>query len=212
MARFNEILTGRFNRALQKVTGIKGAASTPVLASEIVPSFPLFWGAENRYLEGWNRFAVFGTVAPSVGNTSFMLFRNPGGSNVIAVLEKITVSNANAAAQEMKIFIEEPATGGDFGALGNPKILDARGGTGTSSTCIVSLGTNPAMFGVGILESFVAPSASYEFLTLDIQEIAVAPTAGGNGIRLSIGCAGTNLISTVSLMWRERVLEESERT
>jgi hypothetical protein len=210
VARFNEILTGRFNRALQKVTGIKGAASTPVLASEIVPSFPMFWGAENRYLESWNRFAIFQTVAALAANLSLCILRNPPGSNVVAVIEKILVSNANGTAQEHKIFLEYTASGGDLTPVA-ARILDPRGGQNTASTCIFSAGNTAAAAGTAILDAFVPASTSFDFLNNDLQEITLLPT-GPSGTRLIIGPASTNLIAAVTLIWRERVLEESERT
>jgi len=209
VARFNEILVGRFNRALQKVTGIKGAASTPVLASEIVPSFPMFWGAENRYLESWNRFAIFSTVAAVAANVSICILRNPPGSNVVAVVEKILVSNANAAAQEHKIFLEYTASGGDLTPVA-AKSLDFRTGA-QASTCIFSAGNTAAAAGTAILDCFVPPSQSFDFINTDIQEITLLPS-GASGTRLIVGPAGTNLIASVSMIWRERFLEESERT
>src|SRR6266851_4747570 len=56
MARFNEILVGRYNRSLQKLLSMKGQAVMPQLASELQPTFSFFSGAENRYLESWERF------------------------------------------------------------------------------------------------------------------------------------------------------------
>src|SRR5216684_1967801 len=92
MARFNEINVGRYNRALQKLLGMKGEASVPILASEIAPSFVLPYGVENRYLEQWNRFGLGMNVTATAGNQSAFRLRNPAGSNVIAVVEVLTYS------------------------------------------------------------------------------------------------------------------------
>ncbi len=60
MARYNEILVGRYNRFLQKLLSMKGPASMPQLAGELQATFPFFNGVENRNLEGWGRWATRG--------------------------------------------------------------------------------------------------------------------------------------------------------
>src|SRR5437879_1331505 len=94
MARYNEILVGRFNRFLQKVFAMKGEPPAPQLAGEISPNFQLFSGVENRYLEAWDRFAAGVNVAPVAGNLSGIRLRNPAGSNIVAVLERVTFNEA----------------------------------------------------------------------------------------------------------------------
>ena len=90
MAQFNEILVGRFNRALQKVTGIKGQAPAPQIAAEITPAFNFPIGAEFRYLDSWFKFGANITQVAVAAQISQIRFRNPTGSNVIACFEKIT--------------------------------------------------------------------------------------------------------------------------
>src|SRR5574337_1235867 len=41
MARFNEILTGRYSRALQRLFSMKGSAVSPILGTEFTPVVPL---------------------------------------------------------------------------------------------------------------------------------------------------------------------------
>src|SRR5215813_11736817 len=91
MAKFNEILVGRFNRALQKFTGIKGLVPAPTLASEIMPVFPLPFGVENRYLESWSRFTAIASTGGAVGVQPIVKFRLPANSNIVAVLERVTL-------------------------------------------------------------------------------------------------------------------------
>jgi hypothetical protein len=69
MARFNEILVGRFNRALQKTFGMKGGPPSAQLATEIQPNISMFWGNEQRYLEGWQKFGVQANVAAGGAGT-----------------------------------------------------------------------------------------------------------------------------------------------
>src|SRR5438034_3476406 len=88
MARFNEILVGRYNRFVQKLLSMKGDAPVPQLASEFQPIIPTFSGVENRYLEGWDRFSITLSQTAVAAQTNGLQFRNPAGSNVIAVFEK----------------------------------------------------------------------------------------------------------------------------
>src|SRR6516164_6184652 len=130
MARFNEILSGRFNRALQKLTSIKGEAPAPVLGSEILPVFPMFFGNENRYLESWQTFGSLSGISAVAAQFSIFHFRNPTGSNVIAVVTKLTLSNTQAAVAVDNMIVEGPnpsTAADDMGSTPNFCRFDARG-------------------------------------------------------------------------------------
>ncbi len=95
MARFNEILVGRYNRMVQKLLSMKGTATLVTFSDEAMAVLPLFYGAENRYLEGWDRFGVaVGTAAGAAGNRTVWRLRNPTNSNVVTVVEKILIPSA----------------------------------------------------------------------------------------------------------------------
>src|SRR5258708_40367383 len=94
MARFNEILAGRYNRYLQKLFVLKGGPPSAQLASEVMPTFSFFTGVENRYLAGWDRFGNSSSQAGVAAVTSGIRLRNPLGSGTIAVDENIFVLNA----------------------------------------------------------------------------------------------------------------------
>src|SRR5258707_13299714 len=91
MARFNEILVGRYNRFLQKLFSMKGGPPSAQLATEITPNLNLFNGIENRYLESWFRYGAAPGLAAVVGANPGFRFRNPAGSNVIAMVEKLSL-------------------------------------------------------------------------------------------------------------------------
>src|SRR5205085_6072826 len=96
MAKFNEILVGRFNTYLLKGMGMKGEPPAPQLAGEIVPSINLFHGTEDRFLEGWQIFAVTSDFTPGVGVFNKFRIRNPVNSGVVAVICSLKVgSTAN---------------------------------------------------------------------------------------------------------------------
>src|SRR5260370_42568385 len=102
MARYNEILTGRYNRLLQKLLQMKGGPPAPQLASEISPhlSSPDL-GVESRFHRGWNRFGFAINTAAGVGTASAAQLRNPPNSKVIGVIHKIQVESS--VAQEVDI-------------------------------------------------------------------------------------------------------------
>jgi hypothetical protein len=205
MARFNEILAGRFNRALQKFTGIKGPASTPQLGTEIIPSITLFWGSENRYLEGWQRFGTYQTVAALAANFSALQIRNPPNSANVIVLEKITVENTGAAANEFRLNFGVLAAANDLTAVpaGTVVRFDARGApqspTTVTSGTATSIPTNP------ICAAVILPNTTWDYIGTDIQELTVLP---GDGVTLH---GPINYIFAGAMWWRERPLEESER-
>ncbi len=201
MARYNEILVGRYNRMVQKLLSLKGAASLVTIADEMVPVLPLFYGAENRYLEGWNRFGAHVNIAASVGNVDGVKIRNPVGSNVIAVIEKALIA---AGAADTLVLSVGPDTA-DYSSVVSFQRLDPRGQT--SSTSRVSgqaapgagIGTNIAAFPVLALTSF-------DFVLTDIGELPLLP-----GDSYDLRSSATNIQLRWSLIWRERLLEDSER-
>src|SRR6266852_9029470 len=84
MAKFNEILTGRFNRALQKSLQLKGGPPAAQLASEIMPTLAHFRGREDRFLESWNLYGSAGAGVATAGIVTGFRLRNPKTSGVLA--------------------------------------------------------------------------------------------------------------------------------
>lgn len=210
MAIFNEILSGRFNRALQKLTGIKGGPPVRQLGSEILPIIPLFFGVENRYLESWQRFGQGFIIPANAGFNSAIRFRNPTVNNVVAVIEMIQFSVDNAVSVDLRIEGPTPTTT-DLGSIGTANVtrFDARG---QQSPSIVVSSQNTAAIGSNgntSWQAFLGPSAAILFNAIndDNQEIPLLP---GDAIQIRDATVNTNLACTV--WWRERFLEDSERT
>jgi hypothetical protein len=211
MAKYNEILTGRYNRFIQKLFAMKGPAPAPQLSSDIAMQMSLFNGVENRYLEAWNRFGVSFGVAAAAGISSSMRVRNPLGSNVVAVIEKATVifsaadtvalSGQHVLSADLVVFSPVQAN------------FDPRGGgsTGTvNPTLIVSTSdaTHPGgSLGVRLTGGGSAGSSTYDFITTSDQQLPVLP---GDVLEMFVSTANT--FARFSWLWRERFLEDSERT
>src|SRR5713226_1397388 len=125
MAIYNEILVGRYARMLQKLFSIKGGVPAKQLAGEITPAFTLFSGAEHRYLESWGLFASSIIQAAVAAQFSQVQWRNPPGSNVIAVFHML-VATGQAADQPLVQLLPSTVDLGTIVALTASR-MDPRG-------------------------------------------------------------------------------------
>src|SRR5260221_9578742 len=125
MAQYNEILTGRYNRFIQKLFSMKGRPPARQLSGDIQMQLTFFNGAENRYLEGWNRYMFFTSPALGAGIPAASRLRNPAGSNVVAVLERVFAASTLAS----QVSLEGQATGADLAVTAFPaqSRVDPRG-------------------------------------------------------------------------------------
>jgi len=207
MALYNEILAGRYNRALQRMLGIKGEAPAPQLAGEVAATLAMFYGAENRYLEGWNRFIIAAsTGVVGAGNRGAVRIRMNIASGVIAVIEKLSVLK-NTATSTPILMVDSVATPMPTEVVTNQgaRSLDARQQQ-TNSNAIVSISTN---FGILGVQAFILPctvSVPYEMITFEDQELPLPPSTQ---ITVADDILADGL--TVSFQWRERPLEDSEK-
>ena len=203
MAQYNEILVGRYNRALQKLLSMKGEPPAAQLAGEISPTLQFFWGVENRYLESWNRFGQANNQGAVAAQSSTIQLRNPPTSNVIIVVEKLLMLSTTSGIQGN---ISQQAGAADLTtvvAFANQR-LDARGGQNPAG--IISRQNNAADLGslIGTYGTSAA-NASTDFFLMDDQELTILP---GDTIRVNTNTVNVNFL--VSWIWRERALEESE--
>ncbi len=211
MARMNEILTGRHNRFLQKHFSMKGEPPAPQLSSEIMPVHPFHSGAENRYLESWNRFGAVGSIASVLNQVTAFRLRNPPTSNTIAVLEKIVLNDSNVA--QLFNFAIGPTIvdllSGNFGSVR----LDARMGLplAFNSVLIPSFASNaPGVPATMILfqQYNVQVLVDRETIQTENQELTLLP---GDALDIREQSVPGGEALRVNFLWRERQIEESER-
>jgi len=209
MAVYNEIGIGRWNRFIQKITDIKGGPPARQLSSEIVFQHPIFHGTENRYLESWGRFAIAANAgAGGVGNRSGAMIRNASGSNVIAVLERITPTSTGVSdAPNLTYVLASGST------LANPgtvvtvnSALDNRGPVATPTSNVIVSTNAGSILGVTIALGVFPAFGSFDFITTDMNEMPLAP-----GSAYVVYANTLNLGVIVNFQWRERFLEPSER-
>lgn len=205
MALYNEILVGRYARAVQKIFGMKGGAPVKQLAGDLtlVGLIESFLVAENRYLVGYNRFGYSQVQTASVGNTSQHLLRNLAGSNVIAVVEKLQVDTTVADAPFINLF-PVSANLSTVVSVGNFFGFDPRG---SGSVLVASKQAGAAGPASAILQYHSAANVTTDIVLEIDMELPILP-----GFGLQISAATTNTQLLVNIWWRERFLEESERT
>jgi len=200
MAVYNEIGIGRWNRFIQKITDIKGSPPARQLASEIVFQHPIFHGAENRYLESWDRFGIGFTNGPTAAQQSGIRLTNPSASNVIAVVEKALVSVGATTFANFEY--------GTVGAqLSNAALSIPMEGRGrTASTCKVSFNAAALSTLNLIAQAAILANTPWDFIIDSIQEVSLPP---GTSVQIDANLVNTSV--SASFFWRERFLEPAER-
>lgn len=204
MARLNEILVGRFNRSLQKTFGIKGGPPVATLAPEIMPVVPVSVGVERRFLESWNKFGVARNVAANAANTQGIQLANPTNSNIVAVVE--SVKAGSTAAQQWNVCLVQ-ANPTNLASLISTVNEDGRYGNQFAGVVIASFtpSTTSTLSTISMLAT--GNGQSVELIETEAQEIPLLP-----GATLLLTSIVVNLAGFYGFRWRERFLEDSERT
>ena len=207
MARFNEILTGRYNRYLQKLLQMKGGPPAAQLASEITPQFDIeHVPVENRILMGFERFYASANAGPSPGVISAVQIQNPPGSGIVAIIESVLLSVSVTSEVDMSVSFSNPAS------LTNPfspTKMDQRSvanspGVGTP---VIPSGFGGAIgqlpLGVGGIQ--LTASTPFEWINDPDQQILLLPSTAIRWQTLVV-----NDLFIVQWRFRQRPLEESE--
>jgi hypothetical protein len=196
-------IPGRFNRALQKFLSIKGGALVTEVSGEIMPIFTLFFGTENRYLEGWDRYADRFLVPPVAAKFGAVRIRNAAGSGAIIVVEKMIVENVVAH----EYLLQGGPSTADLTTvlvLAN-QALDLRSKPQPSailSTDNLAAVPSSTLFMGGSVQA----NGQSDLILTDNQELPILP-----GGFLEIIHTTANGTLACSFWWRERALEDSEQ-
>ena len=196
-----KLLAGRFNRFVEKLFATKeGRSSLDTISPELQMTYTMLTGVEDRYLQGWNRFAQFMNPTAVAAQFCKSQLRNPTGSGVIGVVESIIVANTAADTPSVSLI----ASTTDLTTASTiVNTLDPRGGQ--QSVLIRSLGTTVAGAPNVLLVGAYAANGAFQFIQNSNQEIPILP-----GQAIIITSAGTNQTVFMTFVWRERVLEPSE--
>lgn len=201
-----QVYIARLSSWLEKRWNTKGSPVVTDIepALRVTAAWPV--GNEDRYLQGYNRFCTASQQAAVAAQFAAEQLRNPAGSNVIAVLERIVffesaadqinLSRASNNPADLTTPINAPAPI-DSRSLGNSALI-------LSKQSLVSV----TDLGLGIQTGAVsAANIGYDFVISLNQEYTLLP---GQALRMCAQAANTAL--TVVWMWRERSLELSELT
>jgi len=208
MAKYNEILVGRFNRALQKLMGMKGGPPAGQLSGDIQANIQFnSMGQDFRALEDWYRFGIFMQLGGSAAVQNQIRMRNPANSNRIIIFEKIVVNNSVATASTFDL--ETQTTNTDLGTIipsTSNLSWDKRKNVG--SGIIMSQQINALALSL-IREEVLLPAGQppYWFIRRDDEEIILSP-----GEAIQVRQQTVNQQLSVTWWWRERFFEESEAT
>lgn len=197
-----DVWLGRFNRALEKLFNVKGGPTVVDVNHQVQAMIGLDRGVDQRYLEGWNRFASVAAVAALAANFARARIRNPPGSNVILVLEQLNVMET---APDTPL-VTWGATITDLANLVSITFsrMDPRGNP--QPTAIVSQNSQAAG-GLVFMQRAVGSTLNADFINYSDQQIPVLP-----GQVVDVGAQVANQAMQVGFMWRERALESSELT
>jgi len=203
MARFNEVLVGRFNNGLRKALGMKGAAPAPQVGGELMPILDLTnLPVEERFLYGWDRFGAQVSAVAAAGQRSSFLFRNPLNSNLIVVIEKVVC----IGTLQDQPFMQMGTTNTDFATIMTTiQRLDARTKR-VSSAAVLSFQSLTGLLTQTIIQVSYPVNSGADFIVDEHQEVTILP---GDAINVVSNVLNQSL--NCSLIWRERFLEESER-
>ncbi|SRR6266849_3204153 len=209
MAGYNEILAGRFNRALQKLFSMKGPASMNELASVMSPQIVIHTDADQRFLESWDSFGAIATSLPTAVNGSSVRLRNPANSGVIAVVTRIQVEHFGGAAAD-SVVLEAGAQPNDLaGSNGIQGPLDMR--TKRFSSLIISINPVGGSFAFGNpvwqVTAQAAPNIAETLRdALDgFQRVVLVP-----GFALQLRNSQNNQAFGANFLWEERAFEVGE--
>src|SRR6267378_8318669 len=204
MARFNEILVGRYNRFLQRLLSIKGGPPAPQLASEIQPQMDVeALPVELRFLLGWHLYQSTIQQLASPANASGVQVRNPLTSGAVAVITSLSL--AVSAGEIVTISETFGGVTGDLTNVFNGGKVDARA---KNNSMLVPSSFAPVADLAGIIfQAIIAQGNPYEFLNKEYDAIPLFP---GHTLRITGALLNTDL--SVHFKWRERPIEEGELT
>jgi hypothetical protein len=196
----NEILVGRYNRFIQKLLGMKGGVTLSQISGEMTTTLNVANGAETRYLEGWTLFGAQVGAAAQVGNRNAFAIFNPTGSNVVAVVTLVMAGDSVAAADTFQLIkVTTPVANIGTNDTANAVGWDKRDRPGTN----MNLSDGVARVGTSIAFSTQTAGTSWIFPI----EYPLLP-----GDELQISSTTNNIVVNYAFHWRERFLEEAERS
>lgn len=201
MSTPNDIQGGRWDEFYRRKFNLKGGPNTPELAAEIVPTIPLPFGAEDRFLLQDKLCMGRGSAVGSAGQFPRIVLEMPIGSNKIGIVEGMWLLSGGSQVQLNVATFQ--ASGVSSSELTSTR--DARWGAQTISfpTMTITTGSVAALLGQALLQFGAGDDRA--FIPLDI---VLWPPPGSGAMILVEGRSAAGSI-TVNFLWRETVVDPS---
>lgn len=194
------------NRFVEKYLNVKGGPTVVDFSHQVQLQLPVLIGVEERYHQGWSRFAGTFGITGGAGQNAGAELHNPLGSNTIAVIERLSFSsNAAALVQFSVTFQAGPAGIADLTTAQTPTNLDGRSTAGSSM--VFSTSTNTVGFARTLFRGAQVNGIETQMIVTHDQEITLIPGSAALILDLTVADIGF-----FHFMWRERPLESSELT
>jgi hypothetical protein len=202
MAKYNEILVGRYNRYLQRLLSMKGDPPAPQLAGEIAPQFEIEQiAAELRFLMQFDRYIGGPNSIATGGVTSSTQIDNPASSGVIAVIEKWQISTDVATRVDLSVSYAAITAETNVFAMVR---VDGRT-KNTNCPIRISSGTGFTSLPTGVGGFYLPANSEIELVQDQNQELVISP---GQSWRIVTTAVLVNLYTVMIV--RVRALEEGE--
>lgn len=201
MSNPNTIQGGRWDEFFRRKFNLKGGANTPELGAEILPTVPIPFGPEDRYLLQ-DKLCMGGMAATGTsGQFPRIVLEMPIGSNKIGIVEGMWLLSGTSQVQlNVATF---------FGrGVSSAQLLstrDARWGPQTLSlpTMIMNGGSVAAKLSVATLRFGAGEERTY--IPLDI--VLWPPPGSGSFLVIEGFTPASTIIA--SFLWRETIVDPS---
>lgn len=190
-----DIKRSRFNDYLLRLLGMETNPPAPTLAGEIQPIIEVEpYNLESYWLSGHKLCGSFVSGSAGVATVTQARLRNPAGSGIVAIVEKLIVSSSGNDNFDLSV----GATTSDYGTINTRGFRDGR--IGGLPTCIMS-----QTLGAGIAPQ-IGRVHLLAFNPVTIYEVAVLPP----GASLEFNWASNSVAQLGLIHWRERALPAVE--
>jgi hypothetical protein len=202
MALANEILVPRYNEALHKLLAMKEGAPAPQLSPDIQPVLDVTGGSfEMLRLLGVIPWIATFNYGPHAGEYSYAGVRNPPGSNIITVVERVLFRPTGTQVLQLYYIQAGVLPWSIYGVTIRRDTVGLVPGAGMNVPQTQDCGYHSAAIaGNLIMEAYLGYS-----LQVDM------PFVLGPGDAIIVKGPTTNTMVSISMWGYERVLEPSEQ-
>lgn len=197
----NEIMQGRFPRALQRFFGIQGPPPVPQLSPEVQAQLDVGpQASELSYLLDERLCAASVLVSAVVGQQSFAILHNPVSSGMLMVVDEV-----HGSVLTVTDYLAIIASSGITAFTAASEFVRDLRWTAGRTVGFVSSGNGAGAIGASNQLATVRAAAD-AFIQMPGMPVVLLP-----GDQLLLGVLTDNIAMVGGFSWRERALPELER-